>query len=161
MKLFSILSIITILSFSNVKAQKVEQLKYEQLQEKITSFKQQVVVVNFWATWCAPCIEEIPAFMEVNEQYKNNPNFKMLLVSLDKPKVMENVKKFIKEKNINAEVVLLDDWKRMNEWLPAFDASWSSNIPVTFIYKNGQKVAFHDQPMTKFELEDYINEYLK
>jgi len=47
MKLFSILSIITILSFSNANAQKVEQLKYEQLQEKITSFKQQVVVVNF------------------------------------------------------------------------------------------------------------------
>lgn len=98
--------------------------------------------------------------MEINEQYKDHPNFKMLLVSLDRPKIIDKVKKFMVDNKITAEVVLLDDTKRMNEWIPSFDPKWAGNIPVTIVYDKGEKVVFHDQAMTKFELEDYIQEYL-
>ncbi len=67
MKLFSFLGLMGILAFSTVNAQSVETVKYEALHEKITTYKDQVVVVNFWATWCAPCVEEIPAFMEITK----------------------------------------------------------------------------------------------
>ena len=161
MKIFSFLTLIGLLSFSTLNAQTVETVKYEALQDKIASYKDQVVVVNFWATWCAPCVEEIPAFVEVNEKFKNNPKFKMLFVSLDRVKVIDKVKKFITDHNMNAEVVLLDDTKRMNEWIPSFDSSWGGNIPVTIIYKNGEKKSFHGQAMTKFELEDQIVDFLQ
>ena len=161
MKIISFLGLIGLLTFSTVNAQNVEAIKYETLHEKIASYKDQVVVVNFWATWCAPCVEEIPAFMEINNKYKDNPNFKMLFVSLDRPKVIDKVKKFISDNNMNAEVVLLDDTKRMNEWIPSFDTSWGGNIPVTIIYNKGEKKSFHGQAMTKFELEDEILDYLK
>ena len=71
------------------------------------------------------------------------------------------MKKFISDNNMNAEVVLLDDTKRMNEWIPSFDTSWGGNIPVTIIYNKGEKKSFHGQAMTKFELEDEILDYLK
>ena len=163
MKLFSVISLIALFSFSDLCAQeqKVETIKYEQLHEKINQNNDKVVVVNFWATWFAPCVEEIPAFVEVNNLYKDHPNFKMLFVSLDRPKVIGKVKQFIQDYKMNAEVVLLDDTKRMNEWIPSFDSKWAGNIPVTIIYHNGKKVVFHDQQMTKYELEDAITEYLE
>ncbi|NLN33186.1 MAG: TlpA family protein disulfide reductase, partial [Flavobacteriaceae bacterium] len=55
---------------------------------------------------------------------------------------------------------LLDDNKRMNEWIPATDANWSGAIPATVMYKNGEKVFFKELKMTKYELEDLIDDNL-
>ncbi|PZT97306.1 MAG: TlpA family protein disulfide reductase, partial [Chryseobacterium sp.] len=93
-------------------------VKYEELEKRIQSERDKLLVVNFWATTCAPCVKELPYFMEVNNKYKNDPKFKMLLVSLDRAVDKERVLKFIKNKNLGAEVILLDDIKRMNTWIP-------------------------------------------
>ncbi len=136
-------------------------VNYDQLKSVIQKEDGKLYVVNFWATWCKPCIEELPDFMEVNEQFKNDPNFKMILVSMDNQKLLDTkVKKFIQNNNINVDVYLLDDIKRMNEWIPATDENWSGAIPATVFYKNGKKVKFHELQMTKYELEDIINENL-
>lgn len=136
-------------------------VNYDQLKSIIQKQDGKLYVVNFWATWCKPCIEELPDFMEVNEQFKNDPNFKMILVSMDNQKLLDTkVKKFIQNNNINVDVYLLDDIKRMNEWIPATDENWSGAIPATVFYKNGKKVKFHELQMTKYELEDIINENL-
>ena len=136
-------------------------VNYDQLKSIIQKQDGKLYVVNFWATWCKPCIEELPAFMEVNEQFKNDPNFKMILVSMDNKNLLDTkVKKFIQNNNINVDVYLLDDIKRMNEWIPATDENWSGAIPATVFYKNGKKVKFHELQMTQYELEDIINENL-
>lgn len=101
-------------------------------------------------------MKELPDFMEVNEKFKGNPKYKMLLVSLDRVKDKERVIEFIKKKNLTAEVVLLDDIKRMNIWIPSFEKKWDGNIPVTIFYKNGEKVHFNDGEMSKEELENTI-----
>lgn len=160
MKLFSLTTLFVLLTFGFSKAQEVEVIKYEALLDKINQPTDQLIVVNFWATWCGPCVEEMPNFVEVYEANKNNPNFKMLLVSMDRVKQLDKVKQFIKEYNINAEVVLLDDNKRMNEWIPKIDTSWSGNIPVTVLYKNGEKAHFVGAELEKNELEQLINTYM-
>lgn len=135
-------------------------LKYEQLEERIASEKDRLLVVNFWSTTCAPCVKELPHFMEVNDEFKNNPNYKMLLVSLDRPKDLEKVQKFLAEKNITAEVVILDDIKRMNTWIPRIEQDWMGEIPVTVFYKNGEKLLFHNGELSRETLKKTIIKHL-
>ncbi|BAP29511.1 thioredoxin domain-containing protein [Chryseobacterium sp. StRB126] len=160
----NLLRILAIFLFSIVcKAQyaNVPVLKYEDLEEKIQLEKDKFLVVNFWATICAPCVKELPHFIEISNQYADNSKFKMILVSLDRLMDKEKVLKFIKNKNLTAEVVLLDDIKRMNTWIPRFDKEWDGNIPVTIFYKNGEKVHFNDGEMSKEDLEKTITENLQ
>ncbi|PWN68583.1 TlpA family protein disulfide reductase [Chryseobacterium phosphatilyticum] len=145
------------------KAQQTEVpvMKYEDLEKRIQREKEHLVVVNFWATTCAPCVKELPHFMEINNEYSGNAKFKMFLVSLDRLADKERVLKFIKNKNITAEVILLDDIKRMNTWIPKFEKEWDGNIPVTLFYKNGEKIKFNDGEMSKEELKKTITENLQ
>lgn len=163
MRLLTILSVVfCLMSFnSKVQAQEVKVIKYEELFNKMEQPTDQLIIVNFWATWCGPCVKEMPHFVEVNQKYADNPNFKLIFVSMDRVKSIENVKQFIKDYNINAEVVLLDDNKRMNEWIPKIDKSWSGNIPVTVLYQNKEKVHFVGAEMNKTELEQLITTYIK
>lgn len=158
--LLKILSISLFCTLCNAQQTEVSVLKYEDLEKKIQSEKDKLLVVNFWATTCAPCVKELPHFMEVNNQYAGNPKFKMLLVSLDRLVDKERVLKFIKNKNLTTEVVLLDDIKRMNTWIPRFEKEWDGNIPVTIFYKNGEKIHFNDGEMSKEELKKTITENL-
>lgn len=163
-KILSLLILIFSLSFyysqEQVIVNDIPMIKYELLEQKIKEEKDVLLVLNFWSTTCAPCVKELPDFMEVNNQFKGNPKFKMLLVSLDRAKDKEKVIQFIKNKNLTAEVILLDDIKRMNTWIPKFEKKWDGNIPVTIVYKNGEKVHFNDGEMTKTELENVITKNL-
>ena len=135
----------------------VSLIKYEDLEKHFQQSKDKFVVVNFWATTCAPCVKELPHFTEVNKEYSQNSDFKMLLVSLDMARDKEKVLNFIKTKNLNAEVVILDDVKRMNTWIPRFQKDWEGEIPVTLFYKNGEKVFFNNGEMSLQELKTAID----
>ncbi len=135
-------------------------IQYELLRDKIKENKDVLLILNFWSTTCAPCVKELPDFIEINNKFSNKKNFKMLLVSLDRAKDKEKVIKFIENKNLTAEVVILDDIKRMNTWIPAFEERWEGNIPVTIIYKNSEKIHFNDGEMSKQALEDIIEKNL-
>lgn len=139
----------------------VPTMKYEDLEKRIQKENEKLLVVNFWATTCAPCVKELPHFMEINHKFRDNPKFKMILVSLDRLVDKERVIKFIKNKNLTAEVILLDDIKRMNTWIPRFEKDWDGNIPVTIFYKNGEKVDFNDGEMTKEDLKKTITHNLQ
>ncbi|MCS3530133.1 TlpA disulfide reductase family protein [Chryseobacterium sp. JUb7] len=154
--LINILFMFLGMTLFNAQQTNVSAIKYEELEKRIQEEKDKFLVVNFWATTCAPCVKELPHFMEINKKYADNPNFKMILVSLDRLVDKERVIKFIKNKNLTAEVILLDDIKRMNTWIPRFEKDWDGNIPVTIFYKNGEKIHFNDGEMSKEELENTI-----
>lgn len=111
-------------------------------------------VVNFWATWCIPCVKELPEFQAINQQFKGE-KFKMILASLDFEKQIESkVKPFIEEKNIEAQVVVLADSKQ-HLWIDKVDQEWGGSIPMTIIYNKDFRY-FKEGSMTYEELEKII-----
>ena len=147
------------LLFSNViVAQKVAVFdNYSTLEKEILSDKNTIYVVNFWATWCAPCVKELPHFEQLNSE---NKNIKVVLVSLDfKNQFESKLLPFLKKKSIKSEVVFLSD-TNYNAWLPLVDKDWSGSIPATLIIKNGKKFFVEKMFSNYGELNDYVNKII-
>jgi len=145
---------------SEKKHSKIEvtSLDYNQLKPYLERKDDKTYVVNFWATWCAPCVKELPYFEKINKAYANQ-NVEVLLVSLDFPKqVDKKLIPFIKRRNLQSEVVLLDDTNE-NVWIPAINENWSGALPATLIYnKNNRK--FYEQSFTYEALENELKTFL-
>ena len=140
---------------NTIVAQKVEVFdNYSTLENQILSDKNTIYVVNFWATWCGPCVKELPHFEQLNSEKKN---IKVVLISLDfKNQFESKLLPFLKKKSIKSEVVLLTD-KDYNTWLPQVDKDWSGSIPATLIIKNGKKIFVEKIFSSYEELNEYVN----
>lgn len=139
-----------------------EELKivdYEGLEAYLSQFGDRTVVINFWATWCAPCVKELPYFEKVTETYADD-ELVVVLVSLDFSKQIDKkLKPFLKKNNLQSRVVLLDD-PDQNTWIDKVDKRWSGAIPVTLI-RNGERTEFYERSFTSFEeLNTLIQSFL-
>ncbi|MDP3445556.1 MAG: TlpA disulfide reductase family protein [Ignavibacteria bacterium] len=134
-------------------------LNFEEFQPWLEKENDTVYVINFWATWCAPCVKELPEFESINKNYKDK-KFKMLLVSLDFLKNKESrLIPFVTDKNLQAQVVLLYA-PNANAWIDKVDSDWSGAIPATLIYK-GKKRIFNEGSYTYNELDQIISQLIK
>lgn len=130
---------------------------YDGLKPLLEKQNDTTYVVNFWATWCVPCIKELPYFEKLNANYADQ-KVKVVLVSLDFPdKLEKQVIPYVK-KNLKSEVWLLDD-ADANGWIPKVDANWSGAIPATIIYKNDKRL-FFERSFTFEELEKEVKSIL-
>lgn len=106
-------------------------------------------VINFWATWCKPCVEELPYFEELHTKLAGQ-KIKIILVSLDFAKDVETkLAAFVEKRKLQPAVIALTDGK-YNDWISKVHPDWSGAIPVTYIYKKSN-VLFHDQQYSSFE----------
>ena len=116
-------------------------------------------VINFWATWCKPCVEELPDFEAINKVYSGQ-KFKMILVSLDFESQLDSrIKPFIEKNNLTAEVVMLTDSKT-NVWIDQVNENWTGSIPVTIVY-NDNFYYFREDSFTFDELNEIITKNIK
>lgn len=140
--------------------QEVEVIKWKQFDDLQQSKNDTVYVINFWATWCVPCVKELPFFEQLSNQYKNQ-NVKVVLVSLDYKKQVETrVIPFLKQKNITSKVLILDE-PDYNSWIDKVDPSWGGAIPATLIIgKNGVKRLFYEKEFNFTELDNIVKPLL-
>ncbi|QTD38110.1 TlpA family protein disulfide reductase [Polaribacter batillariae] len=136
----------------------VKSYNYSELKPLLEKKDDKIYVINFWATWCGPCVKELPYFEKLGKQYAGK-NVEVILVSLDFPKQAEKkLIPFIQKKNLQSEVILLDD---VNEdvWIKAIDKNWSGAIPATLIYSKNKRM-FYEQSFKYETLEKEVQTFL-
>ena len=137
MKHFLIISL-SILTHT-IYSQNVNVIKITDLEKRIRNNSDTTYIVNFWATWCVPCVKELPDFDNINTAYIHK-NVKVILVSLDfKEDLKIKLLPFISTKKIRSEVVLLDELNA-NYFIPKISDEWSGAIPATLIINNQKKI---------------------
>lgn len=146
------------LSLNGQSATAIE--KFDELHSKYLKTNDTTYVVNFWATWCKPCVAELPYFLET-EKNLSQDKVKFIFVSLDFADQLEKrVVPFLKNKKIDSTVYLLAD-QDSNKWIPQVNQEWSGAIPATAVYKNGAQVYFDEKSIESTEeLNNIIAKHL-
>ena len=138
-------------------AERVEVIKIAELQSLIKEDANEIHIINFWATWCKPCVKELPQFVDLEA---NHPNVSISLVSLDFVEDMDSkVLPFLEKKSIDLRVLLMDEVD-YNLWIDLVDPSWSGAIPATLIIepKTGRRI-FLEKEFENDELEKEIKKF--
>ncbi|ALD20825.1 TlpA disulfide reductase family protein [Hymenobacter sp. DG25A] len=139
-------------------AQQVRVIKLPELQKLLNRQNDTIYVVNFWATWCAPCVKELPHFEQLNTTYAKQ-KVKVLLVSMDYASQLDKkVIPFVQKWALKSEVVLLNETDP-NSWIDKVDPKWTGAIPFTLIYHK-QKRATFEQEFTQAELTAQLQKFL-
>ncbi|MCB2410494.1 TlpA disulfide reductase family protein [Hymenobacter lucidus] len=149
-----------LLSATAGRAQQVSVVKFGELQKRLSRQNDTTYVVNFWATWCAPCVKELPLFEQLNATHANK-KVKVLLVSMDYASQLDKkVKPFVLKRGLKSEVVLLNETDP-NSYLEKVDPKWSGALPFTLIWNGRQhKRATFEHEFTPAELTAEINKFL-
>jgi len=129
---------------------------FDGLQPYIAQEGDTTVIVNFWATWCVPCVKELPDFQKYYDQMSGP--IKMVLVSLDfEGSTRKKLIPFINRNKVKPPVVHLVDYK-MNEWIDKVSSQWSGALPATIVYRPDDTVSFHEGKFSDLQqLKQFIN----
>ncbi|MEJ8757791.1 TlpA disulfide reductase family protein [Pontibacter sp. H259] len=156
--LLSCISFILLLTGFTAQAQRVNVVKFDKLQQLRNSTSDTLYVVNFWATWCGPCIKEMPYFEAVNKQYQGQP-VRVVLVSMDAKQDLQKVKNFMVRRKIASDVWLLDE-ADANTWIDNLEPKWSGAIPATILFNNKRKqYHFVEKELKEAELQALVKQF--
>lgn len=156
-KMFFTLLLFIIFGLTAVCAQDktIPIVKLEALKKIYNAPNDTTYVVNFFATWCGPCMMEMPVLNQFYQDHKNT-KVQLILVSLDAAGTLKKLPTKLKKAKIEAPVYLLNESQDFS-WLPYVDSRWQGSIPATLIVNSSKKVkAFFETPMETGQLEFYL-----
>ncbi|MGY6520762.1 MAG: redoxin domain-containing protein [Mongoliitalea sp.] len=129
-----------------------EIISFEDFEKMMGESSSKIKVFNFWATWCAPCVKEMPYFEKVQA---DDPEIELIFISMDDGRKPERVTNFIERRGVKAPVYLLNDVD-YNKWIDKVDPSWSGAIPATLFIKTDGSKYFHEGEVDEIELKSII-----
>ena len=116
-------------------------------EQRLQDYRGKWVLVNFWATWCPPCLEEIPDLMKLQEAH-NNKDLAVIGVALDSTR--ESVVDFVAKKKINYPIVVGD-------YDLAAQVGEVNALPTSYLYDpTGKLVSYQEGKVTRASVESYI-----
>ena len=148
-------------SLGFAKAQSAAIVKFDEVQKILTAKNDTTYILNFWATWCVPCVKEFPSFQVFAKKHKDE-KVKVVMVSLDfKKDYDKSLMAFLAKHPIDASVYLLDE-PDYNSWINKVDPSWGGEIPVTLIVNGNKKMhTFYPRDFTPESLEETFSKTIK
>lgn len=135
---------------------------FEEFESVLQKHNDTTYVINFWASWCVPCVKELPYFTQLhNEIESEKSKQEVLLVSLDfTDKLGQSLYPFMQKHNLQPNVIVLDDPKA-HRWIDKVSPSWSGAIPATLVYRNNER-KFREGSFSSYdELKDFIKPLIK
>jgi len=119
-----------------------------------------VYVINFWATWCKPCLEEMPYFEDLHKNYADK-NVEVVMVSLDfENQLYTKLVPFLQERQLQPTVFAFTD-SNYNDWIGNVHQDWDGAIPATIIYKGEQQQLAAEAFKNYSELQKLVIDFLQ
>ncbi len=138
----------------------VADISLDELKNAISLRHNKPLFLNFWATWCGPCIEEMPTIVDLHKKYGKQVDF--LSISCDHfTDTVDQVSNAIQTLKMafKTRVLKVDD---QNQAIAAIDSKWPGSLPATFIYNTqGEKITMFLGSQTKETFEAAMEEALK
>lgn len=158
MKKISFVLVAALLASSVSFSQTIKKVKISDVL-KMADTAKSPLVINFWATWCAPCVNELKWFEKTIAEYKN---VNILLVSLDYGEDYPNgIAKFAKSKGYKAPIVWLNETDA-NMFCAKVDKRWQGTIPVTLMVNNAKGYReFYDHQLPEAQLKLALNKLVE
>jgi thiol-disulfide isomerase/thioredoxin len=133
-------------------------IKVGRLKNLIENKTDSIQVINFWATWCAPCVKELPLFEKLHQESKGNVKVTLVSMDLELDPNPEKVFKFVMRKNLTSRVWILDE-KDANSWIDKVEAKWTGALPATLVINTMTgKRSFLEGEVSEEKLKTMISE---
>lgn len=143
---------------STAPATQIRTVTATQIRALVDDRKGKVVVVNFWASWCPPCMREFPAIIKVYEQY-HDKGLEMFAVSLNAPEDMADIEEFVRTTKPPFPIYLAD--AQDEAFAQGVLEDWSGEMPMTLVFNTtGQRVLAHRSELTYEELSSKVEALL-
>ena len=140
-----------------VAVELVDEKALRELRENKTD---KVRMVNFWATWCGPCVTEFPDLVEIHRMYRHR-NFELVTVAVNFPDEKPEVLEFLKQRQASGKNLLLGSEDK-DKLLGTFGEAWRGAVPLTLVIAPGGKVLYsHEGAIDPLEVKRVIVTSLK
>ena len=142
-----------------VNAQEIKKVKAAEVVKMINE-STTPLIINFWATWCRPCVNELNYFEKVVDKFKDQ-NVKLVLISVDYPDYYNTVVSFVKSRGYKATVYWLDE-QETSVIQSSIDKGFEGVIPATLMVNKAKNYrVFHSGQLTENTLKKEIEKLVK